>query len=88
VDDVSLAMQAMVESLLFVGFIYYIPSLMARMVVGGAGSALLAGEAIIGDIAAGASGRALSAIASAAKPGAIGKAATNSAKTVSKMLLR
>jgi type IV secretory pathway TrbL component len=79
-------MQATVESILFLGLVYYIPSLMARMVVGGAGTALHAGEAIIGDIAGAASGGAVSAARKA--PGAIGNAATSAAQTVSKMLLR
>jgi P-type conjugative transfer protein TrbL len=85
-DNISLMMQATVESILLLGLVFYIPNLMARMVVGGAGTAIHAGEAIIGSIGGAASGGAINAAGSAAS-----KAAARGGKalaTVSKMLLR
>jgi type IV secretory pathway TrbL component len=87
-EDTSLAMQAMVESVLFLGLVYYIPNLLAGLVIGGAGAAMNAGEAIIGGIVGSAASSAGSTVAAAAKPGAIPSAATSAAQTISKMLLR
>jgi hypothetical protein len=93
VDNISLMMQATVEALLFVATIYYIPSLMARLVIGASGPVLQAGEAILGSIGGGASAGAMNAAAKA--PGALGSATTATAKAgvsgaqiVAKMLLR
>jgi hypothetical protein len=82
--DVSVAMQAAVESVLFLGLVYYIPNLMARMVTGGAGPALQAGEAIITTLVSTVAAAGMDAAAAAATPGAIGDAAG----AVQAMLLR
>jgi type IV secretory pathway TrbL component len=92
-DNVSLLMQATVEALLFFGLVYYIPGLMARMVVGGAGPALQAGEAMLADAvgagagaAAGAASAGIGAAGNAAAAGA--KGAVSGASKVAQMLLR
>jgi P-type conjugative transfer protein TrbL len=69
--NASLMMQAMTEALLFCALVYYIPRIMASLVTGGAGAAMIAGETILaGIVAAGAS-----QAASSGK--AIGDAAAN-----------
>jgi len=83
-------MQAVVESLLFVGLVYYIPRLMASLITGGAGAAMTAGETILAGMVA----EAASQTASGSK--AIGGAAANAAadgaanalKKVHAMLMR
>lgn len=92
-DNTSLAMQAIVESLLMLGLVYYIPGLMASMVLGMVGPVMHAGEALIGGIASAASGAAISAAGSKAAAAATrgGKAAVAGGQAlahVSKMLLR
>jgi type IV secretory pathway TrbL component len=83
-ENISLMMQATVEALLFVGSVYYLPNLMARLVIGAAGSALNAGEGIITDLAGATAGAAGGAVAAVAEPGAVGGAA----EPVFNMLLR
>lgn len=92
-DNFSLLFQVTVEALLFVAAIYYVPNLMASMIVGGAGSAIHAGEALLGGVAgAGAGAAAEGAIAGAnaargaAAAGAQG--AISGASKVASMLLR
>jgi P-type conjugative transfer protein TrbL len=92
VDDTSLMMEAIVESILFAGLVYYIPNLMAAMVSGAAAPALNAGEAMIGSMLGSAAGAAGGVAAGSLQPGAIAEAATNAAASaksmVNKMLLR
>ncbi len=72
--DASLMMQAITEALLFFALVYYIPGIMASLVTGGAGAAMIAGETILAGIA----GAGASQAASTGK--AIGGAAADAAK--------
>jgi P-type conjugative transfer protein TrbL len=89
-ENISLMMQAVVESLLFVGFVYYIPRLMASLVTGGAGAAITAGETILAGIVA--EGADQAASGAKAIGGAAANAATDAAgkalNKVHKMLMR
>jgi type IV secretory pathway TrbL component len=92
VEDASLSFEAMIESVLFLGLVYYIPGLMAGLVLGAASSVMNAGEALIAG-AAGAGASAVGGLAlAAATPGNIGAAAGKVAQgaraTVNAMLLR
>jgi P-type conjugative transfer protein TrbL len=95
-EDSSLLMQAVTESVLFVGLVYWIPNLMAGM-VGGASLGFGAGEAIIGAaggaVAGAAIGTAGSAITSAAgnaaaSAAAVAGKASQGLNKVAQMLLR
>lgn len=86
-DDVSLMMEATVEAILFLGMVFYIPNLMSRMVVGGAGAVMNAGEAMIGGLGGAASGAVMNKAGAAASKAA-GRAAAGGKALVSKMLLR
>jgi type IV secretory pathway TrbL component len=89
--NASLMMQAVTEALLFFALVYYIPGIMAGLVIGGAGAAMIAGETILaGIVGAGASQAASSgkAIGGAAADGAAAaaKAAADGAvKAMSKL---
>jgi P-type conjugative transfer protein TrbL len=88
-DNLSLMMQATIESLLFIGLVYYIPRLMARMVVGAADTMMHAGEAVLASIAALAASKAGSAALSAPRTsGNVIAQGVSTVKTVSQMLLR
>jgi|SRR5208283_1574708 len=50
VGNASMMMQAMTEALLFFALVYYIPGIMASLVTGGAGAAMIAGETILAGI--------------------------------------
>jgi type IV secretory pathway TrbL component len=92
VEDASLAVEAMVESLLFFGLIYYIPGLMSGLVLGATSSVMNAGEALIGGMAGAGASAAGGLAAKAAKPGniaaAAGKGIQAARATVNAMLLR
>jgi type IV secretory pathway TrbL component len=92
VKDASLAVEAMIESLLFLALIFYIPGLMAGLVLGATGSVMNAGEALIGGMAAAGASAAEGLAAGAVQPGAIvgavGKGAQAARAVVKSMLLR
>jgi len=92
-DNTSLAMQAIVESLLMLGLVYYIPGLMASMVLGMVGPVMHAGEAMLGGIASSfastANGAAMKAPRQAGNTAIAGaNMAGSGLAAVSKMLLR
>jgi len=90
-ENVSLMMQAVVESLLFVGLVYYIPRLMASLVTGGAGAAITAGETILAGIVgegasqAASTGKAIGGAAADAGSAAAKAAADGAVKAMSKL---
>jgi P-type conjugative transfer protein TrbL len=89
VDNINLAVEASVESVLFLGLVYYIPGLMASLVLGAVGPVMHAGEAMLGSLTAGAAGDAADRAMKA--PRAAGNAAVKAGQglaTVAKMLLR
>jgi len=89
VDNTNLAVAASVEAILFLGLVYYIPGLMASLVLGMVGPVMGAGEAMLGGIASSFASHAGSTAMKA--PRAAGNAAVAGGKalaTVSKMLLR
>ena len=94
VEDASLSFEAMIESLLFLGLVYYIPGLMSGLVLAAASSVMNAGEALIAGMAgAGASAvGGLAEAAAAAAPGNVARGAARTARaaraTVNAMLLR
>jgi P-type conjugative transfer protein TrbL len=92
VEDASLSFEAMIESLLFLGLVYYIPNLMAGLVLGAASSVMNAGEAIIGGMAGAGAAAAGGLAMAAATPGNIrataGMVAQGARATVNAMLLR
>jgi P-type conjugative transfer protein TrbL len=94
VEDASLAFEAMVESILFLGLVYYIPGLMASMVMGAAGLVFNAGESMIGSVMGTAAAAAPGAAAAGAEALVSGTAslvadgATAAHAVVSKLLLR
>jgi P-type conjugative transfer protein TrbL len=92
VEDASLALEAMVESLLFLALVYYIPGLMAGLILGAASSVMNAGEALIAGIASAGASAVGGVAAAAARPGAVaataGKTIEAARATVNKMLLR
>ena len=91
--NASLMMQAVTESLLFVALVYYIPRIMASLVIGGAGTAITAGETILaGMVAEGASqaasgGKAIGG-ATADATNAAADGAAKALKKVHAMLMR
>ncbi len=92
VKDASLAIEAMIESLLFLGLVYYIPGLMSGLVLGAASSVMNAGEALIAGAAGAGASTAGGLALAAATPGTISNAAAKTAHgaraTVNAMLLR
>ena len=92
IEDASLAVEAMVESLLFFGLIYYIPGLMSGLILGATSSVMNAGEALISGMAGAGASAAGGLAAKAAKPGniaaAAGKGIQAARATVNAMLLR
>lgn len=92
VEDASIAVEAMLESLLFLGLIFYIPGLMSGLVLGAAGSVMNAGEALIGGMAGAGASAVGGLAAAAAKPGGIataaGKGVQAARSVVNAMLLR
>lgn len=93
-EDATLAVQAMIESVMFLGLIYYIPNMMAGLVLGMVGPVMNAGEAIIGGMAGAAAGGVGRAAMSAASPGAAagavqaGANAIRAARATVKSMLR
>lgn len=74
-SNISLMLQAIVESLLFVACVYFLPTAVSNLVAGGQGSVMAVGEAMLGAAAAAGAGLAGSAAITA------GKAATKAGVT-------
>jgi P-type conjugative transfer protein TrbL len=90
IDNMSLAVEAMIESVLFAGLIYYLPGALASLALGAASSGFNAGEALIGGVAGAGASSVGGLAASAAKPGNIAAAAgkgVSAARSAVKSLL-
>jgi P-type conjugative transfer protein TrbL len=91
VEDASIAWEAALESILFLGLIYYVPNFMAAKVLGSGGPVMGAGEAFLGGLMATGAWTGASAAGSALTSGAVGKAAigvvSSARQVINSMLL-
>ena len=95
-QNIGLMFQAILESILFVACVYYVPNALASLVVGGGAAVMNAGEGMLASAAGAAGSAAESAGGSAAKTGgqlaaagamAAGKAAAQGAKSAVRSML-